>query len=337
MEIGEWDLNWTNIRKAIDNPSRIVDEILLYYLLRSPATAINSQHTVGTNIFDEEWDMLIILDTCRTDAMEIMKDEYDFIQNVGSIRSVGGNSPEWIARTFDTNHVRDINNTIYLSANSHAQTILDDKEPYKDNKHFNYKLLRHFSTVDKSDLQEVEYLFKYEPMGTGGEYGHERGGTPPRYVTDRAIDIGRNENFDRLILHYFQPHSPWVSNAIDEDRALKGYEEGFDYITETGDTESAWDSYLDDLRWVLNDVELLLENIDQEKVVITADHGDAFDEYGIMSHKIGAVHPKIREVPWVVTSGTDTKSYIPTIEKPTDSGVETEEINRQLQALGYKV
>jgi hypothetical protein len=42
-------------------------------------------------------------------------------------------------------------------------------------------------------------------------------------------------------------------------------------------------------------------------------------------------------VPWVVTSGTDTKSYIPTIEKPTDSGVETEEINRQLQALGYKV
>jgi hypothetical protein len=55
-----------------------------------------------------------------------------------------------------------------------------------------------------------------------------------------------------------------------------------------------------------------------------------------MSHKIGALHPRIRKVPWVLTSGTDTNSYEPTAEEPTDSGVETEEINNQLEALGYK-
>jgi hypothetical protein len=336
MEIGEWDLNWSNIKKTVNNPSRTIDELVLYYSLRSPMTVTNSQHTLGTNIFDKEWDVAIILDTCRVDALESVADEYDFIQDVESIWSVGGNSPEWIARTFDKNHLNLIENTIYLSANAHAQTILENRNPYKKDKHLNYKLLRHFDTVSKTDLQDIQYLFKYEPMGSSGEYGHERGGTPPRYVTDRAIDVGRNEDFDRLILHYFQPHSPWVSNAISQERKLKSHEEGFGYITETGDVDSAWDSYLDDLRWVLDDVEILLENMDQEKIVITADHGDAFNEYGVMSHKIGAIHPKIRKVPWVLTSGTDTETYEPTIERPTDSAVETEEINDQLEALGYK-
>lgn len=337
MNIAGWNLNLSNIKKAVNNPSRTIDELVLYYLLRFPMTVTNSQHTIGTNIFDREWDVAIILDTCRVDALKSVADEYSFINDVGSIWSVGGSSPEWVAQTFDKDHLNLIKNTIYLSANAHAQTILENKDQYKKERHINYRLLKHFNTINKDDLQDIQYLFKYERMGSCGDRGHKNGGTPPRYVTDRAIDVGRNKEFDRLILHYFQPHSPWVSNAVEEGRALKSHEKGFDYITETGDAKSAWSSYLDDLRWVLDDVELLLENIDREKIVITADHGDAFNEYGVMSHKIGAIHPKIRKVPWVVTSGTDTESYMPTIEEPTDSGVETEEINRQLQALGYKV
>jgi hypothetical protein len=336
MKIGEWDLNWSNIKKAANNPTRIVDEVILYYLLRSPLTAVNSQCTIGTNIFDKEWDVAIILDTCRVDALKCVEDEYDFIQDVGSIWSVGGNSPEWIARTFDKKHADLVSNTTYLSANPHSQTILEDKNQYNDDNHFNFKLLRHFPTIIKKDLQNVEYIFKYEPMGSSGEYGHKRGGTPPRYVTDRAIDVGRNEDVDRLILHYFQPHSPWVSNAIAQDRDLEQHEEGFGYITKTGDDDSAWSSYLADLRWVLDDVELLLDNMDKDKVVITSDHGDAFNEYGVMSHKVGAVHPKIRKVPWVLTGGTDTRSYEPTVEEPADSSVASKKIYNQLEALWYK-
>ena len=227
-------------KKAVSNQSRIADEIVLYYLLRSPLTALNSQQTIGTNIFHKEWDVAIILDTCRVDVLKSVADEYDFIEDVGSIWSVGGNSPEWIAQTFDEKHANPIGETIYLSANPHAQTILENKNQYKNDNHLNYKLLRHFPTVEKADLQNVEYIFKYEPMGTSGECGHERGGTPPRYVTDRAIDVGRNEDFDRLTLHYFQPHSPWVSNAITQNRNLEKHEEGFGYITETGDDESPW-------------------------------------------------------------------------------------------------
>lgn len=336
MRIGEWELNWSNTKRALSNPSRVIDELILYYALRSPMTALNSQITVGTNIFDEDWDVAIILDTCRVDAIQSVADEYSFIEDIDSIWSVGGSSPEWIARTFDKNHLDLIEESIYISANAYTQKILEDRSQYESDNRFNYKILKHIPTVCKTDFQSIEYIFKKEPMGTSGEYGHTRGGTPPRYVTDRAIGLGRSDDFDRLVLHYFQPHSPWVSNAIAQDRELKKHEEGFGYITETGDNESGWNAYLNDLCWVLDEVELLLENLEQEKVVITADHGDAFNEYGVMSHKIGAVHPKIRKVPWVLTSGTDTETYEPTVEKPTDSGVESGAIDDQLEALGYK-
>jgi len=81
------------------------------------------------------------------------------------------------------------------------------------------------STVDIEDLQSIEYLFEYEPPGEEGPLGHRKGNTPPRYVTDRAIEIGRTESYDRLIVHYFQPHSPWVANAIDTNRDLKSHED----------------------------------------------------------------------------------------------------------------
>jgi|AntDeeMetagen285_2_1112576.scaffolds.fasta_scaffold04106_2 hypothetical protein len=336
MEIGEWNLNWQNIKRAVQHPSRVVDEILLYFLIRSPLTFINAIRPFGTNIFDREWDVVIILDTCRVDALKQLQDEYDFIKIVDSVWSVGGNSPEWIARTFDSRHTDVLKNTAYLSANPHAQRILEDKIQYENDNHFNFRLLRNFPSVDKEDLGKLEYIFKYEPMGESGQYGHRSGGTPPRYVTDRAIDVGRNEEYERLVLHYFQPHSPWVANANADNSELRPHEEGFGYITETGDSDSAWEAYLDDLRWVLDDIEILINNIDADKIVITADHGDAFGEYNVLSHKIGAIHPKIRKVPWMVTSGKDTNTHTTSIEEPDDTAVNKEQIDNQLSALGYK-
>jgi len=150
--------------------------------------------------------------------------------------------------------------------------------------------------------------------------------------------VAREENCDRLLLHYLQPHSPWVANALDEDRELERYEDDWwGYLTETGDRETVWEAYLDDLRYVLDDVELLLDNIDAEKVVISADHGEAFGEYGILGHKIGSLHPEVRKVPWAVTTAEDSQTYTPTVEEPDSSGMSLEDVDRQLEALGYKV
>jgi hypothetical protein len=279
---------------------------------------------------------LILLDTCRVDALREVKSEYNFIRDVESMWSVGGRTPEWIARTFDQDHEAEISQTAYLCANNFVVPILENQRQASNDAHLKLKSLRLMPTVDLSDLGKIEYLFEFEPPGESGLLGHEQGNTPPRYVTDRAIDVGRDNNYNRIILHYFQPHSPWVANAIKEDRALNQYEDDWwGYLTETGDKETVWKAYLDDLRYVLDDIELLLNNLDAETVAISADHGEAFGEYGSMGHKTGSLHPKVRKVPWTVTSGEDTHSYTPTIEESVSSEMSREELDQQLEALGY--
>jgi hypothetical protein len=337
--MAKYELSVGNVKKALSNPSRAIDKILLEYSIRLPATLLNSKRTIGTNVYDRDWDVLILLDTCRVDALKAVADEYDFLNDIGSIRSAGGSSGEWIARTFDERHQESIQNTAYLTANAHARQILEEQtQRYDPNKHLTYKALRFFPTVGVEELGRVEPLYQYEPWGEDGEWGHKKGMTPPRYVTERAISIGRDMDYDRMILHYFQPHSPWVANALSEDRELNEYEDDWwNYLARTGDVETVWDSYLEDLRYVLDDVELLLKNLDADTVAISADHGEAFGEYGVRGHEIGSLHPKIRTVPWVETSGVDEKAYTPTIEAPeTESELSPDEVEEQLCALGYK-
>lgn len=337
------DLNLQNLKRGLRDPFLLFDETVLQHLYRVPAAAINSRWTIGTNVFEREWDLLILLDTCRVDALRALADEYSFLEEVGTVRSVGGATPEWIAKTFSTPNEDVIGDTCYLTATPQARGILEEQLPAQQplrQSHLAYKLLQYYNTVDISALGGVEFLFQYESIGENGRYGHPDGATPPRYVTDRAISVAREGHFDRLILHYMQPHAPYVANAIAEDRDLEEWEgpRPLQYLRETGDISSVWSAYMDDLRYVLDDVELLLENVNADRVVISSDHGEAFGEYGIFGHAIGSLHPKVRTVPWAVTSGTDAGSYSPTIEPPDpeNRGVDrsTEEM---LKTLGYKM
>ena len=93
---------------------------------------------------------------------------------------------------------------------------------------------------------------------------------------------------------------------------------------------------MNDLRFVLDDIEILLNNLEADKVVITTDHGEAFGEYGVLGHKLGSLHPQIRKVPWVVTSAADNGTHEPTVEEPDNKKMSREKLDDQLEALGYK-
>lgn len=332
------DLTLENIKKAVKNPTRILDSIVFDYMIRSPAVVVNSFRTIGTNVFDQDWDMLIVLDTARVDALEKVQDEYDFITNVDSIWSVGGASAEWLARTFDTAHTDQIQKTAFLSAQGHVQTILDTKLQYENRRNLPFKLLRLMPSTDINQLGKVEYFHKFETVGEEGPFGHKEGNTPPRYVTDRGVAIGREYDFDRLMLQYHQPHTPWFSEALKQGRDLEYHErDWWNYYYETGDIESIWEAYMSDLRYVLDEIEILLQNVDAKRVVITSDHGEAFGEYGVLGHHVGSLHPKVRKVPWIETSATDTNTHSPAIEEPDDSRMSRKKIDEQLSALGYKL
>lgn len=307
------------------------------------ATYFNTKFTIGKNLFESDWDVLVILDTCRVDALREVQAEYDFITNVDSVYSVGGSSPEWIAETFDRTYHTDIAGTAYLSANPYTKRILSPEEPHEQlsgGSHTTYKLLSRIDHVSISDLAYSEYLFNYEPRGEEGPQGHVDGHTPPRYVTERGISVTREGKHNRVILHYWQPHYPYIARAIAEGRDLKRHEkmvgEWSRYIQETKDRQSVWDAYLDELRYVLDDIGILVRNIDADRLVITADHGEAFGEFGEFGHQIGSLNPSVRRVPWVELSCTNQDSYSPTIAAPEETGGTSEtSVKDQLNALGY--
>jgi len=329
----------SDIRKGLKYPKQAIDKTISEAFLRVPLTYLNTKTTIGTNVFCRDWDVLILLDTCRIDALREVAPEYDFLTTIGSMRSVGGRSPEWIAKTFTKPYEDTIRETAYLSANVFSRQVLQERQHEsisKKDSSLSYRLLSHIPTVDVSDIGHFEYLYEYEPVGEDGPLGHIDGGTPPRYITDRGIQVGREYDFDRIILHYLQPHPPYMANAIRKNRELEKYErDWWGYLGDTGDYETVWNAYLDELRFVLDDVELLLENIEAEKVAISSDHGEAFGEYWEFGHNNGSMNPKVRNVPWVETSGTDTNSFIPSIDPPTMTKP-MNDIESQLAALGYK-
>ncbi|MFB6185902.1 MAG: hypothetical protein ABEI86_03425, partial [Halobacteriaceae archaeon] len=90
--------------------------------------SIFSRIDYGTNIYERDWDVLIILDTARVDAMESVADEFGFIEQVDSIRSLGSTSSEWLAKTFTTEYKSEISNTALISGNPHVQHTLYDRQ-----------------------------------------------------------------------------------------------------------------------------------------------------------------------------------------------------------------
>jgi hypothetical protein len=333
----KFDLTLDNLKRGLSNPFQLIDEIVLQHGYRIPSTVYNMKMGIGTNIFSKDWDLLIILDCCRVDALIELAPEYDFIGEVNSIRTVGGSTPEWTSKTFSPKYREQIQKTGYVSGTGQVRSILEEDGPANSTilgGHLAYKLLQYYDTVDISDLAYVDYAFEYD-FPEDSILEHPKGKTPPRYVTDRGIKSTEKTELDRLILHYMQPHGPFAANAAAEDRELLKHEvRPLRYLRNTGDMETVWEGYLDEIRFALDEVEIALNNIDANKVVITADHGEAFGEYGIYGHTVGSLHPQVRNVPWVETTATDNETYAPVIESKRESQDTTEEM---LRALGYTI
>ncbi|WP_396612633.1 hypothetical protein ACH9L7_04980 [Haloferax sp. S1W] len=258
----------------------------------------------GTNVYDKEWDLLLLIDGCRVDAIEEVADEYSFLDNPGTNRSTASTSWEWMKTTFTSEHADDISKSIYVTANQHSEKV--SEEPF------------------------IAFEDVYN-------YGWDNGvrTIPAETVTDTAIRLGREfrDEHERMIVHYMQPHFPSVPKPI-------GHGDKFDNVWKslmigTRDVDQVWDSYIENLRYVLDSIEVLLENIDAETVAISADHGNAKGEWWVYGHPHGMPLDCLREVPWYTTTATDRGKRIPeeiqTEEKPDQS-----EINERLKALGYR-
>lgn len=287
---------------------------------------LTSRWSPGTHIYDEDWDLLIILDACRVDVLEDVADEYEFIESVGSRWSIGSHSHEWLTKTFSEEYSDEIANTAYISGNGHThETFIEREYPPDETVPFCWPKWR---TVGTEAFGQLDMLW---------ETAHEDGiGVPPRAITDRTVEVARESDYDRLIAHYMQPHIPYIAGALAEDRAPTDVEaKGWKLLeSEDADYDEVWELYEENLRLVLNEIELLLENVDAEKVVVTADHGNAFGEYSIYGHPEGILLSCVKKIPWVVAEAADKGTYESTIDHSHNASGNTK-VKDHLKDLGY--
>jgi len=270
------------------------------------------------NLFDEEWDLLVILDGCRVDAMqEVSGDEgLEFLQPIDTRSSPSGKSSGWMEAAFSQSNATEVGETGYVSANPHTRIVFE-----RD------------GTVDESTFAILDEVWDYawdDGIGT----------VPATAVTDRAIQIGREKNVERLIVHYMQPHFPSVPNPElgSEIRLVEAGEAWSNSIWERllrrkVSKDEVWDGYVSNLRYVLKSVDTLLHNIDSEKVVISADHGNAFGERGYYGHGEYPID-SVRIVPWIETTADDTRRRQPHSITDSDNSDE-DNFSEKLRHLGY--
>jgi hypothetical protein len=271
----------------------------------------------GESIWHRDWDVLLVLDACRADVMDEVADKFDFVQHHASAISNASSSKEWMQTNFSAVYLSFIRNTAYVSGNPHTESDLPTREE--------------FALLDET--------WKYG-------WDESAGTIKPETLTDRAIEVWRSGSYDQMIVHYMQPHFPSVPqpefgstmnpNEEDEGDELPGWDSIWRQLRlGNGNVEEVWDAYRENLRYVLSNVEILLRSIDAERVVITADHGNAFGEYGLYGHPSGTPIDALRKVPWCETSASDTGDYNPDRDRPGETATTDEEVEQRLSDLGY--
>lgn len=287
---------------------------------------------LGTNVYDREWDLLVVLDACRVDALRIVAPEFDFLDEVGSLWSVGSTSKEWYANTFQGPHPA-VGTTALVSGNPWAENLFEGEVDWSYWTMIANSVWQGRPVVDRLLYRRLPTRDDFAAYATVFE---DRGGdcgtvAVPELVTDAAIHTGRHTDAERTIVHYMQPHAPYLQE-LDDNRLPDLHLAPFDALrTGEASREEVWDAYLDNLRLVLRSVGTLLDNFDAERVVITADHGELFGEWGLRTHIAACPHPSLRRVPWAITSAVDTGRVEP--EPPT--GPVDVKTRDRLSDLGY--
>ena len=267
----------------------------------------------GTNVYERDWDVLIVLDACRVDLLRTVASAVTFIDRVGTIRSVGSSSSEWLENTFRGRP--ETERTVMVTGNTWTD--------------------RYLAAEDFAALDEVWKYAWNEDLNT----------VPARAVTDRAIAHARQSAPERLVVHYMQPHHPFVPEPLSNDDGLARSSIHNNptnpwVLLRRGDltADRVWNAYEANLQYVLDEVETLLANVDG-RVAITADHGNLFGEWGLYGHPVYTPIPALLAVPWAKTTGHDDRTRTPELTPPESLpvtrvyGVDGDQ--DRLDALGY--
>lgn len=274
---------------------------------------------------EEDWDNLLILDACRYDMfakINYLKGRLEFR------RSRGSNTSEFLLENYQGKKYKD---TVYITANPLVDYNIPDSF---------FKLISVWKEKWDEDLSTIL----------------------PQTMNEYALNAVRDFPRKRLIVHYMQPHYPFIG---EKSREKIGEHEGIlsrNLILGEGqvrhkkllvwnmlkqgqvDKQTVWQAYEENLEIVLKHVEALLKEL-PGKTVITSDHGNLFGERAFpyfwlkeYAHPRFCLARNLIQVPWLVID-SDYRRNITESDESQES-VSLEELERnnikeKLEALGY--
>lgn len=279
-----------------------------YEFYAGAARNVGKRWNYGDCIYEREWNLLIVLDACRWDLMAEVTGEYEFVDE-NTTYSAGSSSGEWTEKNFDEKYAEEMKRTALVTGNPYSETHLEE-----------------------SDFLLLDEVWRYG-------FDEDVRTIPAEAMTDRAISVCREYGPERIIVHYMQPHHPFVRKPMDKGIPRREFgSTPWDNVWHKlrkgeVDREAVWEGYLDNLRYVLDHVEILLENVNADSAVITSDHGNLLGEFGLYAHPDYVPLPALKRVPWCETTADDTGAYEPDEWTEESHGISVEE---QLRHLGYK-
>lgn len=158
----------------------------------------------AVDVMDRDWDNLLILDACRYDYFERQN---TIPGELSSVISHGGQSWEFMQGNFVGEQFHD---TVYVTGNPHTGKLADDL----------------FYAV------EPLYLDAWSET-------HET--VLPQDVVEAAIEAHRQYPDKRLVVHFMQPHRPYLGETAKElqrKHNITGFNRHLAYSNETPDSPS---------------------------------------------------------------------------------------------------
>jgi hypothetical protein len=270
----------------------------------------------GIDVMSQDWDNLILLDACRYDLFDRFS---NLSGDLEAVYSKGTESWGFMQENFVG---RKLHDTVYVTANPHA-----------------YK-------IPEKTFFDVVYLLEEE-------WDETLKTVPPESVANAALDTYEQYPDKRLIVHFMQPHYPFIGERgkeinsggleihLDEEERSNSPSPWFNLLGPfaTGTAEMIG-AYEENHEVVLPHVQDLVDDLGGRSVV-TSDHGNLLGERTIpfpvkgYGHPEGVRHKKLLEVPWLIVEDEQRRKTVTEAPQDTEK-VKEEVINERLRNLGYK-
>jgi len=255
----------------------------------------------GVNIMESDWDTLIILDACRYDVFKENKPA-EWPEPL-PVRSRASNTWNFYERNFKD----DYPDTVVVTANPRTVKIRPNRF---------HNIIKVYESHWDDDLGTVN----------------------PRDMAECTIEAHENYPNKRIISHWIQPHYPFVGSDM-VNHNFEG-DTPFDELKRKNtNVDQVWEAYIKSFNYTTEYVDKVLNNASVNgKVVVTSDHGNAFEEgpkkwpFPIYGHPRDIHSKELITVPWAEFEYGPRREIL---EDRTKSVQNNEQVRNQLKSLGY--